>query len=643
MTTKAYDFQALQHDPESVLGKLTTDQIADILDYAADAYYNKGKPVISDDLYDIVFDYLKKKDPHHPAIQRIGAPIAPNDKVNLPYWMGSLDKIRDDPKALEKWKNEYNEPAKYVISDKLDGNSGMLVYKKDGAFLYSRGDGIYGQDVSHLIKYIHGIVPLSSLRSKKMAMPFAVRGELIISKKNWETIKSLGANARNVVAGAMHSKIPNRKIADVIDFVAYELLEPRMSPSMGLHQLKGLGFKVVDFIEKQETTLTMESLSEILIRRRRESLYEIDGIVIHHDKEHKRISGKNPKYAFAFKSLLTHDKAEVIVTKVEWNVSKNGYIKPLVHFPTVVLEGAKISKATGFNAGFIEQHQIGPGSRIMVIRSGAVIPHIVSVISSSSNGKPSMPDIPYVWTNTHVDITIKEGEESHAMRMKQIEYFAKTLDIKHLGPGTIKKLYEHGIDTIPKLLAVKKEDVMSIEGFQTTSAKNIIDALSVARNTQCLDIMAASGIFGRGVGTKKLKPVLEAHPSILDISSPLPSYEQLVSIQGIGETTAKIILDGILPFRRFLEEVKIPCKSTEQLKKTKTNMIGLNVVFTGFRNKELEKKVSDAGGKVSSAVSKTTTIVVAADVHEDSAKLKKAKVLKIPIISKTEFEQRYNL
>lgn len=657
--TAAYDFEALQHDPEAVLSRMDADQVAGLLEVAADAYYNRGTPLISDDLYDLVFDHLKAKAPRHPAVQRIGAPIAAGDKVQLPYWMGSLDKIRDDPKALTKWAHEYSDPAEYLISDKLDGNSGLLLYTKKGISLYSRGDGTQGQDVSHLLPHIQGVVSRDALAKQRAPIPLAVRGELIISRKNWDTIRDLGANARNVVAGAMHRKTADTRIAPKIDFVAYELLDPPMPPSEGLNLLGSLGFKTVHFETVGPQRMTMDALSEALVRRRRDSPYEIDGIVIFHNKQYKRIRGKNPKYAFAFKSLLTHDEAEVVVTKVEWNVSKDGYLKPLVHFPPVTLEGAKIGKATGFNAAFITQHNIGPGSRIVVIRSGAVIPHIVRIVSPSSNGRPAMPDTPFVWNETRVDITLPQGDSSAAMRMKQMEYFANTLDLKYLGPGTIKKLFEAGTDTIPKLLALKAEDIQKIEGFQSTSAKNIVESLGAVQSARCADLMAASGLFGRGMGAKKLAPVLEAFPSLSEPDVSLPSYEELRNVPGMGEVSARAVLEGIAPFRRFLQEIHIPCNRKARTPSRPSpagpsqpgpsratpapDMTGITAVFTGFRNKEWEDKIAAAHGKVSTSVSKNTTFVVAADVNDDSTKSKKARELNIPILSKDEFASRYGL
>jgi NAD-dependent DNA ligase len=137
-------------------------------------------------------------------------------------------------------------------------------------------------------------------------------------KKNWDKIKDKGANARNVVAGTLHTSEPNVDIASKIDFVVYELIHPIMKPSDGLAYMQEAGFKVVHHdIISGENQISLDNLSQILRERRNISTYEIDGIVIYQDTEHKVIKGNNPKYAFAFKSIHTQEEAEVTVSHIE--------------------------------------------------------------------------------------------------------------------------------------------------------------------------------------------------------------------------------------------------------------------------------------------------------------------------------------
>jgi NAD-dependent DNA ligase len=337
-------------------GDMSVDEIADLLHVANDAYRNSDKTLMSDELYDVALTHLEQRAPNHPFLTLVGAPIKSN-KVDLPYYMGSLNKIRDDEKSILKWMKE--DPWDVVISDKLDGNSGMLVITPTSKTLYSRGDGVQGQNISKIIPYLH--IPDTAVPPE--GKTWAIRGELIISRANWEHIKHHGANARNVVAGCLNKKTPDPEIAERVDFVVYELVHPRMAPEEGLAFLKQQGFNVVYNVVMKDTDLLgsngpVNTLSEILMRRRQESSYDVDGIVVYQNKPHNIANGKNPSCAFAYKSIHMHDEVEVVVSEVEWNVSKDGYIKPTVKFDPVLLGGVSICRATGFNASFIDKHTI---------------------------------------------------------------------------------------------------------------------------------------------------------------------------------------------------------------------------------------------------------------------------------------------
>ena len=624
-------YMELSENPLAFLKTQTHEQIANLLRHASSKYY-EGTPVITDDIFDIVKDYLTKENPSNPVLSEIGAPVG--SKVKLPYWMGSLDKIRDDEKGLDKWKSKHTN--KVLVSDKLDGNSALLVFSGKNVKMYSRGDGYEGQDISHLIPLIQGIPKESKAK--------AIRGELIISKSNWETVKHKGANPRNSVAGVMHSKHPDKELAAAVEFVAYEQLDPRVTISKGLNALKADGFKVVHNEELPVSDLTMDSLSAILMARRKDSPYEVDGIVVFHDGEHNQVSGKNPSYAFGFKSIHTHEEAEVIVKQVEWTASKDGYLKPLLHFDPVTLAGASIQKATGFNGKYIEQHKIGPGSRIVIIRSGDVIPHVVRILTPSATGKPSFPDADYEWNETHVDIVLKDKGSSEDVRIKNMTYFAGVLGMKGVGEGVIERLYKNGITSIKKLLRVTAEEVLNMEGFQKKSAEKVVAEIAAAlQRADCLTYMDASNLFGRSVGMKKLKLIVTKFPKVYN--GYVPSLDELSTIDGIGSITGKQFLEGLPHFFEFMKDAGIPCVGVKEQEKEKPlakgKALDITVVFTGVRVKELEAEIEARGGKIATSVSKKTTVLVAKDPSETSSKITSAKELGVPVVTLEDFKKSY--
>ena len=162
--------------------------------------------------------------------------------------------------------------------------------------------------------------------------------------------------------------------------------------------------------------ISNELLSKLLLDWRKAYKYEIDGVIVVNDKIYPRPT-KNPEYAFAFKMVISDQVVEAKVVDVLWAPSKDGYLKPRVQIEPVTLGGAKIEFATGFNARFIVDHKIGIGAVVSVIRSGEVIPHILSVIVPAE--KPLMPLVPYKWNDTHVDI-ILDKDDDETVREKNI-------------------------------------------------------------------------------------------------------------------------------------------------------------------------------------------------------------------------------
>jgi NAD-dependent DNA ligase len=567
--------------------------------------------------------------------------------------MGSQNKIKDSEEEITKYKKQYAGP--YVISDKLDGVSCLIVYNKIGKKnfdikLYTRGNGTEGQDITHLLTYINGFPSVNNISYDYLA----IRGELIISKDNWEKLKlegNNGANPRNTVSGAINSKNLNKNVLNAIDFVCYTLIEPKLKN--GLDILKKMNFLIVNHTINDNINLNI--LSENL-QKSRNNKYIIDGIVINDiSKNYEIEKGKNPTHSFAFKSIHTLEQVEVIVREVEWNVSKDKYMKPIVKFDEITLDDVKIKQATGFNAGFIEKNVIGPGSRIIIIRSGNVIPHINSVLSKSASGKPSMPgivDVNYKWNDTHVDIImIDDGNKNSKYDIKNIIYFMKTIEIDYMGPGNIAKIYNAGYDTINKIINITKEELLNIEGFKNKSADNILNALKKIRDVDCNVLMDASNIMGRGFGLKKIKSITDIHPEILDNTKAARNKalklkaSDLIKINGIAKTSADLFIENLPKYYEFYDNLGFKCKGDKKLPANavvadiNTNFKDKTFIFSGFRNKDYEKKITDNGGKITTSVSKNTSYLIVKDKNENTGKIIKARELGVIILNLEEFEK----
>jgi DNA ligase (NAD+) len=627
------------------LDQLELPEYDKFIKYLQDSYYNKNIGLVSDKLFDYIKEHYENK---FKTKVNVGAPIL-KSKVKLPYYMGSLDKIKPAMSEFNKWLSKYSGP--YILSYKLDGISALIQKVNDKFYMYTRGDGVYGQDISHVIKYIN--INTSLLKNND-----AIRGELIISKKNFEKIKDKMANARNAVSGIINTKKPDPEMLKLIDFVAYWVMEPEMKQSEQMKYLKKKEMNVVDFIQVKQ--MTTDFLSEMLTKGRKDYRYEIDGVVVIDDsKIYVQLEGENPEYGFAFKQVLTDQIAETTVIDVLWEISKDGYIKPKIKIDTVELLGSEITYATAFNAKYIFDNNIGPGSVIKIIKSGDVIPYIHEISSASETGKPKMPTMKYEWNETGVDIIAIELDEENMNKMiiKKLLYFFESLDIKFMGEGMITKFVDNGYDDLWKILSANKDKLHNIEGLGKKSVDKIYESIiNGIKDRELCDLMAASQIFGRGIGSKKFKLITDVYPEIINIFNK-EGYENTLklinNIQGFENKTSTKIVDNIKSFETWLN--KLIKLKPDALKKNNLSNDLLNdnelknysdkikdysnktIVFTGFRDKEIESVLEKIGTKITNSISKNTDILIASDPSESSGKVTKAKELNIKIISKDQF------
>lgn len=650
----------LNNDPEGVLKTLDIEEIVTLIQTANHSYYNKGSPLVSDQIFDIIKDYLAVLQPGHPVLTNIGATVGTSNKVPLPFYMGSLDKIKNDEKVFANWKKQYE--GEYVVSDKLDGNSGLLVLKNTEVKLYTRGDGIDGQDISHLLPFLKNSSSLMVSVLGKKTNNVAVRGELIISKDGFEMIKHKGANARNTVAGLLNAKIPDVEVGKLTTFVAYEVIFPVLSPKDQMHFIsKTLGIDCVWNQTLQNVQLSLDNLSNTLVERRKVSPYEIDGIVVSHNNVYKRLQ-QNPEHSFAFKSVITMEKAEVIVTKVEWNMSKDGIFVPVVHFTPVALDGVIITKAHGFNGKFIKDNVIAPGAVIIIMRSGAVIPYIVEVVKKAS--KPQMPEVDYIWSKTKVDIMINKNAlsdiDNDELQFKNIEYFFDKVDVHGLSGGIIKRIFDKGFKTIGSIVSITKEQLLSVEGFKDKMATKIHTAINdkfsdKGANIDLFLLMDASNILGRGIGSKKIKLICDVLPDIVT-KRYVPTIQQLVAIKGIESKTAELFVTNLPLVYKFFDDnglffgqrkkklVKVPFEDDVISSPTAMMRVsGKSFVFSGVRDKSLEDFILDNGGSVSTSVSSKTSMVIVKDIDNESSKVTKAKSLGVQIMTLEDFKNELGI
>lgn len=613
-----------------------TLELEALLQKASKVYYNTGKfltykgELIDDKRFDELVEELRERHPTSEVLKTVGAPVpVKKGKVKLPYYMGSMDKIKSD--TADAWLKANKGP--YVASDKIDGVSIELVFSKTGQTkAYTRGDGSVGQDISFLVPH---------MKLPKVKNEIAVRGEIAMPRAKFEALwKKEFENARNMVSGLVNRKDVHKAIKD-IDVVVYEQLYPRTGThSKTLSTLKSMGFHVV--AHKVFDKLDASTLSAILTKRKKESKYDIDGMVITLDRNNPLNTSGNPDWGRAFKQTSEDDIVQTTVTNVEWNPSKNTLLKPRVQIVPVRLSGAKVSFATGFNAKFIIDHGVGPGAVIRITRSGDVIPHILEVVKKV---KPQLPskEFQYEWNKTKVDFVLKNAEEFDDYHVKRMVHFFKTIGVEYFSEGLVARFMEHGYDSIKSLLKAKVGDFMEIEGIQDKMANKIYTNIQTnIKNVPLAKLMDATGIYSN-LGERRIQMVLDVYPNILYEYSSIPKNSMITritdNVRGYKTVTATAFVDGLPKFEKWL--ANHPMVSFELPKKKRVvkggSLEGKSIVFTGYRDAQAEETIKKLGGEVGSGVSSKTTILVVKDKSSASGKTAKAKSLGVKIMDAKEF------
>ena len=619
-----------KHNGISVLEQLNEKQLNDIIRASNSKYYNDA-PVMTDNQYDIVKEFIEKKYPNNDVIGEIGADVERN-KVKLPYEMASMDKIKPDTGILTTWALKFKGP--YVLSCKLDGVSGLYTTEGDKPKLYTRGNGKVGQDVSHLIPF---------LRLPK-TKGVVIRGEFIILKDVFlKKYQSTFANPRNMVAGIINHKHISDTIVD-LHFVAYEVIVPQKKPS---EQMEFLGTIDVERVLYQVTnTLSNEMLSATLIDWRKSNIYEIDGVIVTNDAIYPRKSG-NPDHAFAFKMVLSDQIAEAKVVDVIWTPSKDGYLKPRVKIEPIHLGGVTIEFATGFNGAFIKDNKIGIGAIIELIRSGDVIPYIKEVTVPAEEAK--MPSVPFKWNDTHVDVMLENIADDPTVKEKNITMFFRGIGVEGLSSGNISRLIKAGFSTVPEIINMSEQDFLTVEGFKGKLSNKIYTGIKEKlKEASIIELMAASNIFGRGFSEKKMEIVITELPDILiSDESDDEKISAVASVKGMANKSAEALVYKIADFKEFLSECDLEDKLYETAVKKNIDqshpLFDKSIVLTGTRDTAVIDFLKNVGAKQSSSVSKNTFLVIAKNKDEDTGKAEEARKINVPIMSVEEFIQTYSV
>ena len=422
-----------------------------------DAYYNTSNPIVSDDTYDALVETLRRLNPDHPYLRKVGAKVRSN-KVGRVIPMGTLSKYHKAEDVV-KWLNNAGDDL-IIVSPKYDGFAVELYYDHGNLVSAStRGTGVVGEDVTSAAMSIPNI-PHKLPSSEGTVI---IRGEAIISTKNHEKIKELGYSAmRNAVPGIVRS---NRTEAlQYVDFVAYEFIDGTVNRMAQREYFKNF-FTVEDYrVFKYNDLENIGARREEL--RASEYLYELDGVVL------KTVTVLeddllNPTHMVAWK--YKSNREATTLRGVEFQMGVTGYFTPIGIFDEVEFQGAKLSRASLGNITRLVSEFDGMtiGSIIEVSRRGDIIPYIESLTLVEENGiKVEAPTVcphcghPLAYNGLEPHCINKSCPEK--LRL-QITQYARAIGVKGIGDALVRGMINEGyLRTITDIYSVDPEVILNI-------------------------------------------------------------------------------------------------------------------------------------------------------------------------------------
>ena len=591
----------------------------------ANEAYRIGEPIMSDKDYDQLVEELELLSPNDDVLTKVGHVVADETrKSKLPIEMASMNKIKS-MNDINDWCRLKNITSHnfVIITPKYDGLS--LCVNETTSEAFTRGDGTYGQKSNEHYSRIGNHL-------SKTSFSFTY-GEVMMSKKTFlEKYSSDFANPRNLVAGLLNSKEATDALKDC-DYIKYGAIQSRnmfQSKKQILDELNSNQSVKVPYHICRISDITEELLINLFHEYSVD--YEIDGLIIEINDLNTQItlgretSSNNPVWARAFKHPSFEQSAETEIIGISWNVSKQGYLKPTLHISPVKLDGVTVSNVTGNNARFVKDMGIGVGAKVIVKRSGMVIPIIADVIETVEFQMPDVDNID--WNENGVElVTLTETDDQ---KLKKNISFFEILESDNVSEGVITQLWDAGYKTISDILNLTTSDLEKIDRFGKRKAKIVHESIQKSvTNVSLSKLQHATGIF-KGLGSKKLL--------LLEDFVTKPTVDQIMSIEGFAEISAKSYVDSYDEFFNFVKDLPITISEKVEVVKTGNDLDGKQFVFTGVRRKDLEEVIVSRGGVIGGSVSKNTTYLVMKEKGSGSSKETKAISLGVTILTVEELE-----
>ncbi len=653
------------------------------LNRASHEYYVLDAPVLSDREYDALFRELQDLESEHPELKaadsptiRVGAaPQGALTKHQHMVTMLSLGNAFDDAE-LAAWQERLIRVAGkdvgssgYAVELKIDGAAVSLTYE-DGLFVIgaTRGNGSIGEVVTANLHTVRD-VPLR-LSGRAPAGRIEIRGEIYMPFDRFEEMNEervaagepVFANPRNAAAGALRQLDPAVTARRPLRFFGYSVAaeDPAILPFRTqwelLDQLASWGIPVAPHRERCETLEAVFNWAHRIEHNVRGTLnFAIDGGVVKIDNlalqdELGVVGGREPRWAIARK--FAPDIAETKLLDIRVNVGRTGALNPYAMLEPVEIGGVVVKLATLHNEDLIQRKDLRIGDMVQVKRAGEVIPQIIASIPEKSEPRGKPWRMPHKCPSCGTPVE-REAEEvaiycpnvaCPGKRLEGIVYFASrgAMDIRGLSYARIDQLITEGlIADAADIYSLTQEQLLALEGYAAKGTDALLSAIEQSKSQPLSRLLGALGV--RHVGTIAAQ-LLARYFGTLDAVA-AAREEEVGAVRGIGP----IIAHGVVTYFRDASAIEL----VNKLRKAGVNfaeprlvakggaLSGKTVVITGtlptLTRTRATQVVEEAGGRVTSSVSKSTSFVVAGE--EAGSKLEKARTLGIKVVNENELLQ----
>lgn len=639
-------------------------------------YYTLDAQTVTDKVYDVKYDELKKLEieegyilPYSPSLRVGDIVLGGFSKYTHKERLWSLDKAQS-VEELKSWHNrnlkfladmrangENLPDLKYILTKKFDGLTINLTYNEAGVLdtAATRGTGYIGEEVTSQVKTIKSI-PLK-IDTKDV---FEVHGEAVMTTDAFEkyniTAKVPLKNLRNGAAGALRNlnvkETASRNLSAFFYDIGYKEGKDFKTYLEMMDFIKEKGLPVDDYIKACTSVDEIEKEIQYIKDIRFGLQYDIDGLVIAIDdiktRELLGYTVKFPKWAIAFK--FEAQEATTKLLSVEWNVGRSGRVAPTAILEPVELAGVTVQRATLNNMDDVARKGVRIGADVFVRRSNDVIPEIMGVVAESLEGSEEIlaPTVcPYC--NSHLVFQgahyfCENTLSCKPQMVKSIVHYGcrEAMNIEGFSEKTAEHLFERlNIKSISDLYKINKEELLTLDKFKEKKAQNLLDSLEKSKDCQLEAFVYALGI--PNVGVKTAKDLVKTFKSLEGLKK--ATFEDLIEVQDVGDIVAKCVME-------FFKEEKVLISIDELIslgvapryeeKEIIENLFeGKTVVVTGtlqnYTRGSIKEKLEMLGAKVSGSVSKKTDYVLAGE--EAGSKLTKALELGVKVISEEKFKE----